>query len=768
MTVTRPAYAAHIEGSPDVPVSIRDDSGEITFDSTRAPHVRGDVTLAVEDAALLDDLDPRDGRRLIISAYPTSHLEPVYSAWVEQRRNLPANPIPVTTSGYSGPGAAAVTADGFTITNTSTTTPYIFSSASIAGVTAGRVYAFRAKIKVYAAPGSVFTNVVVRPHKNTGNVYYPITPAIRVPADATEHEVAFYWTAPATVPAGEAFNLSIVGNGTGLVGSKYSMRQVLIEDVGTVVPDVPPAEFFTPGETAAERRTRWLGAANASASVVETRALTGFEQVPDGAPRIFDLGIRSANPDRSAATVACRLASDEALLGDHRPLAGMDLIQYANDIHALVEAVIALALGAPVDVAGGSGSVYPLWAVTNLIPNPSGEGGVAGWSTSTGASNLTSIAPPIAPVLGVRAVRWRANAGTSVVQAGGWDGVNATKVAQVTPGRLYTASLYLLSSTARAATIRLAFRDENGTSLPNAVFSSAPVMTSSTGWTRLSVTGIPPKLAQYAYIIVSTEANTEGQLHYGDGVMLTEGPFLPEVFDGSSSNPDYTYEWTAASHASPSTRTPTRDAPDRDALYWRAGISALEFLAPLVQVLGLRLVCDETREWTLRDETYRAAGAQTFRNAVNIAEASEELSRDSDDWFQGAVFRYTWTDRDGIDQSRDDTYVLAGVDQPKVILREISAPYPGPGRAEYAVRRAQGRGRTVTASRQAKWDENAEQPLTALLEGTEIQTGLADRVVFDLAENTVTTTGRTTDTPANAIALLTGTINALTGTINDL
>lgn len=492
----------------------------------------------------------------------------------------------------------------------------------------------------------------------------------------------------------------------------------------------------------------------------------GRRMVVEAGGRSFNLGIREANPNREESTVEVRLASDEALLRDHRPLTGVDMIQHADDIRILVEKVIQAATGDTVSVAGSTGSVYPLWSVTNLIPYPTGHSGVAGWVASTGASNLTAIAPPVAPPIGSVAVRWRANAGVSVVQVGGWNGVDASRVCAVTPGRLYTASIYLLSSTARAATIRLAFRDENGKSLPSAVYSATPVVTSRSGWTRLSVTGVPPKLARYAYIIVQTDANTEGQLHYGQAVMLTEGPFLPEPFTGGSSGPDYVYEWADAAQASPSTRTPARAAPDREALFWPAGMSALEFILPLVQVLGLRPVCDETRAWSLRSEAYRAAGAQAFRAGVNVITAREQLSRDEDDWFDGAVYRYSWTDRDGIQQTREDTFALPGAS--RVILREIDAPWPGAGRAEYAVRRAQGKGRTVTATKQATWTERAEQPLSVILDGTPIQTGIAERVVFDIAENTVTTTSRTIDTPAGAIDLLTGTIDALTGTINDL
>jgi len=137
-----------------------------------------------------------------------AEIQRLTDVWVEQRRNLVANPTPGTTTGWSGPYPGTVTADGYTVTNTATTTPYIFSTTSTESIVAGHVYAFRAKIKALPAAGSVFTNVNVRPHKNVGNVYYNLPTLVTVPANGVEQEVAFYWTATADIPAADAFNLS--------------------------------------------------------------------------------------------------------------------------------------------------------------------------------------------------------------------------------------------------------------------------------------------------------------------------------------------------------------------------------------------------------------------------------------------------------------------------------------------------------------------------------------------------------------------------------
>lgn len=206
--------------------------------------------------------------------------------WTEQARNMMANPIPATTSGWSAPAGVAITADGFTATNTTTTTPYIFSAAIATGETivAGRWYAFRATVRVYAAPTSIFNNVSVRPHKNVGNVYYGVIPGgiPTVAANDIPTEVAFYWQAPADIPQSDAFNLSIVGNGTGVSGSKYSMKSVVIADAGTTMPLVSPQAFFSGASVSSVpyRRFRWLGLTNNSASVAEVRTVQWVNDGP--------------------------------------------------------------------------------------------------------------------------------------------------------------------------------------------------------------------------------------------------------------------------------------------------------------------------------------------------------------------------------------------------------------------------------------------------------------------------------------------------------
>jgi hypothetical protein len=260
-----------------------------------------------------------------------------------------------------------------------------------------------------------------------------------------------------------------------------------------------------------------------------------------------------------------------------------------------------------------------------------------------------------------------------------------------------------------------------------------------------------------------------GDYCYARNWMMVEYAEAVPYFDGGSSLTGYTCTWQGAADASTSLRTPLAplDAREPESLVWRADQSGMDFLAPLVQVAGYRLVCDESRQWTLRSGTYVADGALTFAVGADITEATDTLSRAGDDWFDAQVTKYVWETPTGAARSRVDAWALSG-SPTKTNYVEVRAPYPGTGRSQYAVKRAQGRGRVVQVSKVSDWTARAEQPVTVVLFGAPTQTGLSELVEFNLDRDEVTVTTRTTDTLPGSIDLLGGTIDALVGVINDL
>lgn len=747
-----------VGGGADVPLQLRGDEGEMVLDSAEWPHVQGDLVVSVPDAGLLDDLDPRDGRRVVLDAYPNSVPVPVYSPWDEQRRNWHPNPVNQDAAANGMPQGATPYRSGGAAGTYSVSAGWQYlhpSSVPLGGrfgvrryfaasFSAGQQVRILARRRPIALPAGLLSRVYLDFQRVGGGLE-----TFNIPWDSESLDQTFTLANDVAYVTMFFWIEAVGGDWSGSL-LDWAFSWMSVEDAAT-----SDGTVLRAGAATDLRREVWAGVPYDSPSVQETRQLLGYEPGPIGTPRRFDLGVREANPDREAGTVLVRVASDEALLQDYRPLTGVDLIGKSHDVALLVEEVIKIATGRVVDVTGPTGSVYPLWEVTNLIETNPDPLSVEPWRVINGGSGLTTVVPPVAGLAGGRAVRITAAAGTVNLEAGAFPAASE-KVTPVTPGLLYTASVAILSQVPRSARIIFGFLDENNRPMIPDEIASASVTTSATGWTRLRVTGRTPKLARYGFITVLISGNAAGNLHYLDVPMITAGGFLSEPFKGSSTSPDYVYRWQAqASRPSVVTRIPTRTAPDREALFWRAGLTGMELLAPLLQVLGLRLVCDEQRRWSLRDVTHRDPGGLAFRYGVNIITASEELARDSGEWFDAAIFRYKWVDLDGIPHEQDDTYQLGPV-VTQAIFREIDAPWPGAGRAEYAVQRAQGRGRVVTVSRQARWDEHAEQPLTVQLEGTPVQTGISERVVYDLAENTVTVTSRTVDTPDSAWVMLPG------------
>lgn len=475
--------------------------------------------------------------------------------------------------------------------------------------------------------------------------------------------------------------------------------------------------------------------------------------------RTFDLGLRGRDGEQVDGYVTLDLASDEALLADHAPLATDVSQQSETSLRDLVNYVLGK-IGATLEASpANDADVTAYWSVTNEIPDPNGTK-TAYSATSTGASALASVT-----FLGLPALRWTAAAGTSAAYPGTWDGT-ALKRVRVTPGRSYVASVRLASSIARNATVGLQFRDETG-AITVKTITGAAATTSSGAYTQLSAVGIAPRGAAYVALVVTTTGNTAGQFHYARRAMLYEGDRVVPDFDGGSTDDlAYTYDWAGDPDDSSSTRTPVVDRP-LEALTWKAGISGLEFVHPLIQAAGFRLVCDEERKWTLRSSGYVAPGSVSFAEGVDLIDARNRLSRDDETWFDGQVTVYTSRDEFGNTIEAVDAYALTATPS-KVIRVDVDAPYPGPGRSEYAVERAQGRGREVAATKVADWDARAEQPVIVTMSGAPDQVGLTESVEFDLSRDELTVTTRTADAVEGSIDLLGGMIDDLPGMIDAL
>lgn len=493
----------------------------------------------------------------------------------------------------------------------------------------------------------------------------------------------------------------------------------------------------------------------------------------DDTPRVFNLAVRRVVPDHATGTATVTLASDEALAADYAPLT-QDRAPRAHEasLRAVCNYVLGK-IGASLAPGATDANVTAQWALDNLAIDPR--------STTTTSVAFGGATATLANTTGISSVL---GTGTTTCATATLTAVASTwaewrKTASVRPGEVYSfrvAGRFSIAgggAAVRSAWARIFWLDKDGNPLgevagPTVTMSDPGAGSSPWAWLTLENVKAPSGATQARLIMRVAGPLAAGSTLEATCWQLVQSDELVAYFDGYTINDAiYAYTWTGDANLSTSHREPTIER-DPDSLVWQPGQSVLDFLAPLLKANGLRLVCDEERVWTLRDAKYQAAGSSAWRWGVNLTRLEDEISIDTDDgWFDAAVYTYRWTGRDGIYRVRRDTFALTPTPR-KVAPVELTDPWPGPGRAEAMVRRAQDRGRVTTVAGIPMWTERAEQLLSIAREDGSTLKGTIGAVTFNLGDDTLTIQSRTTLVPAGSIDLLAGTINALTGTINDL
>lgn len=487
---------------------------------------------------------------------------------------------------------------------------------------------------------------------------------------------------------------------------------------------------------------------------LDARIIVGVRSDTDGVivAREFDLGLRERQTNLADGTITLTLASNEAMVDEYGPAVDDETPRdYEEHLIDICDYVITEANAGSIDhfAANGDADVSVYWEVTNLIRNPNGANTV-GTANSIGTSNFTSTTK-----LGSTALRWENDAGdTSAYLAGFNLSTSAFDQIPVVPGLPYHATALVSSSIARDCYITLHFRTTENTFVQN--HDSAHATTSTSDWTRFDVQATAPHGAAFASIVVHTQGNTAGQFHYSRRAMIYQDTEAVPNFDGdvADGTNGYTYEWSGTPDDSTSSRIPIIDRP-REALIWRVGQSGMDFLIPLLQANGLRLVCDENQLWTIRDENWLEPGSTLIEHAVNMTDLTDTISRDDGSWFDAAATTYTWTDRYGTVHSATDIYAPPGYSKlqqfdksqrpGRLVPVKGGTPYPGDGFSEYAVRRAEQRGRILAASTVSNWETTTEQTVTIdYADGT--QEGKIESVSWSFDDDEMTVTARTVET----------------------
>lgn len=482
-----------------------------------------------------------------------------------------------------------------------------------------------------------------------------------------------------------------------------------------------------------------------------------------GTARTFDLVLRARVLDHNTAETSLKLASDEALLLDDALAAttpNVSALAYQASLRAIINQVVLSRIGATLQPGTTDAPYRVLTDAANMFENASVEGDVSGGEQVWAGQNIYSIRDTSWASVGAASIRlYSPLAADSSVTLGG-DGGSGMRNG-MRAGTTYTASADFRLAAAlggteaidgRARTITAFYADSTGYHVIKS--NQAP---NAPGVTRLSVTFTIPADATEAFVRFY-HGHSAGE-SWWDALRLSEntgaiGADLTTYFDGNTPDTEeYSYQWDGVDLYSTSRRIAlVNRAPE--ALVWEPGVSAWDFVQPLFQASGFRLFCDESRKWYLVDTSYLPAGYTQIAAGRNVTQADDEISRDSDEWYDAVLVKYTW--RDSVTAEEKTAYdVAAPAGYTKLRTMQIPRPFPGPGLASYALKRAGGKGRVLSLSAISEYSVTPTQPVAATLPGTPIQTGVVASVEwnFDIDEMTIATRGLT-DTPPTAWVFL--------------
>lgn len=183
------------------------------------------------------------------------------------------------------------------------------------------------------------------------------------------------------------------------------------------------------------------------------------------------------------------------------------------------------------------------------------------------------------------------------------------------------------------------------------------------------------------------------------------------------------------------------DAPvDVASIVWSPGVTAWDYLAPILQAAGLRLFCDELRTWRLVPATYDTGTTLiTIATGTNATEASDTITRDGE-WFDSVVVVYRWTDDDGSQHTRYDS--AASFPHSKTLTVEYDAVYPGPGAAQKILARSLGRGHQIIAGAVNDYAARPGNPILVTLPNTPALSGRVASVTWNFPGDEMSVTTR--------------------------
>lgn len=168
------------------------------------------------------------------------------------------------------------------------------------------------------------------------------------------------------------------------------------------------------------------------------------------------------------------------------------------------------------------------------------------------------------------------------------------------------------------------------------------------------------------------------------------------------------------------------------AIVWEPGVTAWDYVRGIAEAAGLVVRCDERRRWTLTRRDARRPETVVLARSTQI---TEQITLDGDRYADAVVVRYEWTDTAGDKRVRYDT-ASRSAEPTKVVQVERSTPYPGPGAADYWLKRLSSRGRVFEMDQVSDYSYRPGMQFTASVPATPTALGYLEQIEWILPEAT--------------------------------
>jgi hypothetical protein len=488
-----------------------------------------------------------------------------------------------------------------------------------------------------------------------------------------------------------------------------------------------------------------------------------------GASLTTTLTVQARQLVAETGEVGINLVNDEAAVQDYSPTSDTNFNAAQNSLRSIVNAALTKALGTTTTVSYASGKDVAIPTTTtleNLIPGGNFENTTGIWT----ANNVTLSTATGWKQVGTYSLKATPNSSST----SSWVSV----VVPVSQGQKYTLSGYVRIQAVHGGTPQpgarrlqaIATFQDGSTTSTSLLAQSVQAPNTANTTTRLSVSfTVPWNAVSVAARLVNGASNFNDNSIYLDGVLLTEGDGTDtngqplDYFDGDNPVDSlYSYAWTGDRSNSTSVRTPLVDR-DPSTLIWSPGTGGMEFLQPIVQAGGFRLIQDIDGSWLLADNDYRVPGQARIGYGMNLLRATDLISKTATQvgglplYADAVVLRYAWTDVLGKERTKSDIAAPAGYTKPYV-PDVIQAPYPGPGRAAYMLSRLKTRRRQLQVTGLPDFTTRPGQEAVITTVDGGVQVGYVDAVTWDLGndEMTVITKGLVNTPPASWFNLAPG------------